>query len=201
MKQRKAPRPLNSSQILISLAMMTTGVSLIGCKSRLFSFGEDSPVVNENKPPKNMSTGGVAIGDNSQNSAATPVTTDSSATSAPYTPVQGEKKDIQIGRSEIFKVGAQSIEVTFDKVLEDSRCPKDVICIWEGQAKLQLTFAIPASNLRKTLTPTLRAGRPELGQVSIGTIALALVQLLPEATASGQKADSPVASVVVGKAP
>jgi hypothetical protein len=201
MTQANVPRPRCANRILIGLAVMTIGVSAIGCKSRLFSFGEDSPVVNENTPPKNMSTGGVAIGDNAQNPATTPVTTDSGASTAPFTPVKGEKKQIQIGRSETFKVEGQSIEVTFDKVLEDSRCPKDVICIWEGQAKLQLTLAIPTSNLRKTVVPTLRAGRPELGQVSVGTVALAIVQLLPEATASGQKADSPVVSVVVGKAP
>ncbi len=30
----------------------------------------------------------------------------------------------------------ENATVKFIKVLEDSRCPKDVTCIWEGQAKL-----------------------------------------------------------------
>ncbi len=30
------------------------------------------------------------------------------------------------------------VTITFEKVLEDSRCPKDVQCVWAGQIKVQL---------------------------------------------------------------
>ena len=31
--------------------------------------------------------------------------------------------------------------ITFDRVTEDSRCPIDVVCVWAGDAKIQLTIA------------------------------------------------------------
>ena len=33
-----------------------------------------------------------------------------------------------------------NMNVTFKKMLEDSRCPKDVQCIWEGNAKAEIEF-------------------------------------------------------------
>ena len=43
-----------------------------------------------------------------------------------------------------FKLGVgdyqviNDIEITFLEVLEDSRCPKDVDCVWAGQAKIKV---------------------------------------------------------------
>ncbi|MEP0262467.1 hypothetical protein [Dokdonia sp.] len=31
-----------------------------------------------------------------------------------------------------------TVEITFLEVLEDSRCPKDVSCVWAGQAKIKV---------------------------------------------------------------
>lgn len=31
-----------------------------------------------------------------------------------------------------------NVAITFEKVLEDSRCPEDVQCVWAGQLKIQL---------------------------------------------------------------
>lgn len=31
-----------------------------------------------------------------------------------------------------------SVKITFLEVLEDSRCPKDVDCVWAGQAKIKI---------------------------------------------------------------
>ncbi|WP_299217664.1 hypothetical protein [uncultured Dokdonia sp.] len=44
----------------------------------------------------------------------------------------------------VFKLGIgmhqkiNTVEVTFLEVLEDSRCPKDVDCVWAGQAKIKV---------------------------------------------------------------
>ena len=38
-------------------------------------------------------------------------------------------------------VHGNSARITFDKVTDDSRCPVDVVCIWAGDAKIQLTVA------------------------------------------------------------
>ena len=34
----------------------------------------------------------------------------------------------------------EQIWITFDSLYEDSRCPLDVVCVWEGNAKLGFTF-------------------------------------------------------------
>ena len=36
------------------------------------------------------------------------------------------------------KVTLSKTEITFEAVLEDSRCPKDVTCIWAGQATIRV---------------------------------------------------------------
>jgi hypothetical protein len=33
------------------------------------------------------------------------------------------------------------LTITFRDVVEDSRCPRDVVCIWEGNARVQLDLA------------------------------------------------------------
>jgi hypothetical protein len=191
-------QPSLLSLIVLSIASGSVGV---GCKSRLFSFSEDMPVANENTPPKDLTTGGVAIGDGGAQAGDTPISSDTATASGSFKAVQGEKKEIPIGSTATYSLTGQKVDITFEKILEDSRCPKDVVCIWEGQAKLQFSLTIPSVNLNKTVIATLRAGHPELGQVSVGSVALALVKLTPEAVSTGQKADSPVATVVVGKAP
>ena len=33
---------------------------------------------------------------------------------------------------------SEQLEIGFDKVFTDSRCPEDVICVWEGTAEIEL---------------------------------------------------------------
>jgi hypothetical protein len=64
---------------------------------------------------------------------------------------------LHIGESVIIK--GHEIELKFVDVLEDSRCPSDVQCIWEGTVSLRINiqyesqdlgnFALNASNLHK----------------------------------------------------
>ena len=122
-------------------------------------------------------------------------------TAAPYAPLQGTQKKLALGSTQRFEVNGQQVDVTFEQIVEDSRCPKDMVCVWEGQAKLQFALSVQAHGLSKKVVPTLRAGHPELGQVLVGTIGLDLVGLSPDAVSTGQKAVSPEATVVVGKAP
>lgn len=198
---RKSKLKHYQSSALNLIAVGTCCSLFFGCKSRFFSFSEDAPIVNENTPPKNMTTGGVAIGENEGTENSGPITSDASSATRTFVAVKGEKKEIPIGSSATFQVNGKAVDVKFEKIIEDSRCPKDVVCIWEGQAKLQFTLAIPSAKLTKTVVATLRAGHPELGQVNVGAVALALVKLTPVAVSTGQKTDSPVASVVVGNAP
>lgn len=44
-------------------------------------------------------------------------------------------------------------EIRFKDVLEDSRCPVDVVCFWEGNARVLLTVAGKAIALNTALDP------------------------------------------------
>lgn len=176
--------------------------SSTACKSRFFSFGNE-PLVNTNQPTDQDETrpGQIAIGQQSSSNTNTQPQSSSHQIAVPYTPLQGMQKKLTIGSTQRFEVSGQQVEVTFEQIIEDSRCPKDVVCIWEGQAKLQFAVSVPALNLSKKVTPTLRVGHPELGQVVIGSVGLDLIGLSPDSSATNQKAVSPEATVVVGKAP
>jgi hypothetical protein len=45
---------------------------------------------------------------------------------------------LEIGQSAVLDEPA--VVVTFTAVVEDSRCPVDVVCIWEGDAVIRLTL-------------------------------------------------------------
>jgi len=45
---------------------------------------------------------------------------------------------LQYGESK--NLPREDIRVTFEKVLEDSRCPVGVTCVWEGNAKIRLAL-------------------------------------------------------------
>lgn len=85
--------------------------------------------------------------------------------------------------------------ITFDRVTEDSRCAVDVVCVWAGDAKIQLTISsstAPANIQIVSLTP------PNSEVVS-GTLKIRFVALAP-APKSSQPSESRkyVARLVVG---
>ena len=85
--------------------------------------------------------------------------------------------------------------ITFDRVTEDSRCPVDVVCVWAGDAKIQLTIqrsTAPADIQIASLTP------PNTEVVS-GNLKIRFVGLAP-APRSSEPSESRkyVARLVVG---
>lgn len=54
-------------------------------------------------------------------------------------PVETPQIGISIPLGETVLVG--DILIGFEEVLEDSRCPTDVTCIWAGQAKIKLALS------------------------------------------------------------
>lgn len=52
-------------------------------------------------------------------------------------PVLG--RDFKLKYGQELTVKGQNLKVKFESLLEDSRCPKDVKCIWEGDAKLVIS--------------------------------------------------------------
>ncbi|UCB42666.1 MAG: hypothetical protein JSV77_09460 [Dehalococcoidales bacterium] len=50
----------------------------------------------------------------------------------------GEVFTIGIGNS--ARIVGEDIELTFNEVIGDSRCPQNVICVWEGVASSKITI-------------------------------------------------------------
>ena len=36
-------------------------------------------------------------------------------------------------------INSSGLEITFNRVLEDSRCPKGVECVWEGNGRVEIS--------------------------------------------------------------
>jgi hypothetical protein len=46
----------------------------------------------------------------------------------------GESFELRVRQSATFSLAGREFKVRFDRVIEDSRCPVDVTCVWEGDA-------------------------------------------------------------------
>ena len=55
-------------------------------------------------------------------------------------PKVGEEFELAVHQT--AQITAENISVTFQEVLEDSRCPVDVTCIWAGLAKVSLQVSV-----------------------------------------------------------
>jgi len=62
----------------------------------------------------------------------------------------GEEFSLSIGQSATIK--GQSLRITFEDVIEDSRCPSDVTCIWAGRVSCIIKLADGSAPYRMVLT-------------------------------------------------
>ncbi len=53
-----------------------------------------------------------------------------------------------LGVGDARAVGADGLSVRFEGVANDSRCPVDVNCVWEGEATVQVRLQAPAQETR-----------------------------------------------------
>ncbi len=83
---------------------------------------------------------------------------------APITLKVGESSDIQAGL----------LTITFDKLVEDSRCPNGVECFWEGQATVQLLV-----NESTTVDLIMRAGMEDLAKDTLDNYIYTLLDVSP----------------------
>ena len=75
------------------------------------------------------------------------------------------------------KVGP--LRVTPQTLIEDSRCPRGVSCVWAGQVRITATV----TGAGPTRTPQLTSGKP----ISLGSGMLVLESVAPPAPAPGRK--------------
>lgn len=55
----------------------------------------------------------------------------------------------RLGVGESVKIQSSELKLGFDEVLEDSRCPADVVCVWAGTARLRAWLRAPGEPRRE----------------------------------------------------
>ena len=65
-------------------------------------------------------------------------------------PKLGEEFELAVHQT--AQISAEKISVTFQEVLEDSRCPVDVTCIWAGLAEVSLRVAVSGNEKELSLS-------------------------------------------------
>ena len=62
---------------------------------------------------------------------------------------------VEIGLGGSVELPDQGIGISFDRVVEDSRCPTNVVCVWAGEAVIELTVtgADTSAVVRLSLEP------------------------------------------------
>lgn len=96
-----------------------------------------------------------------------------------------------LGLGETVEVGGHSLQ--FVDVVEDSRCPSDVDCVWEGRAKVQLAASSPDTDEgRQVLTlPYASMTDDESDSWSVGGLKVRVHDLVPYPRADGPPAEEP----------
>lgn len=54
-------------------------------------------------------------------------------------------QEVQLAPGEQVVFGQQELFVEFVRVVDDSRCPTDVTCVWAGEVKVQLSTRVDAA--------------------------------------------------------
>lgn len=70
---------------------------------------------------------------------------------SPEQVVIGEEFELKFGQETI--ISDEGITVTFSKLLEDSRCPKGLQCVWAGNARVAIQLGGKESILNSYLEP------------------------------------------------
>lgn len=63
---------------------------------------------------------------------------------------------LSVGAGETASVPGSDVTITFRAVTEDSRCPLDVTCVWEGNGRLALTLSSPEGSQAAELNTTVQ---------------------------------------------
>ena len=93
-------------------------------------------------------------------------------TSPGVQPPLNQPFSLRIGESARFSDA--DLTVTFRAVSEDSRCPRDVVCVWAGNGQVQLEVQLGTSVRTAMLNTTTQPH-----EVSVDSYRLALVELAP----------------------
>ena len=101
-------------------------------------------------------------------------------------------KDFQLKPGEVAQIASEKMFIRFLNVTEDSRCPKDALCVWAGQVSVLANLNVRGQDLGN-FKLTLRPGEAALSEKTFGspygyTVRLISVEL-PYEKKAGQSID------------
>ena len=102
----------------------------------------------------------------------------SGGSNAPTPPNPGLNEEFTLSPGQTVAVNGAKLSLTFEKVSEDSRCPTDVTCIWEGDAVVVLRIKLEAEEVTREVHT--QGGEPRLRKAPVGDYVVTLVRLDPE---------------------
>lgn len=106
--------------------------------------------------------------------------------------------ELPFGR--IARVAPERLEISFEDVAEDSRCPANLTCVWEGRAVILVNASGPDGELRR-FELTLQGGRSQPARIGdLYVVEILALRSAPDGTASSpiSRADY-VADLVVSR--
>ena len=83
---------------------------------------------------------------------------------------------LEIGHTAVIQ--DEDLEIQFWNLPEDSRCPSDVVCIWEGQVRIILRVG-KTGDEKQEVEVTSRAGHGDLARAGLGDYLIDLIAVEP----------------------
>lgn len=81
--------------------------------------------------------------------------------------------DFHLRAGQSARIAAENIEIRFVGVTGDSRCPKGVMCVWEGDALVRIEILVGNEKEERTLhTASREANATDFANLNVGLIAL-----------------------------
>ena len=94
-----------------------------------------------------------------------------------------DRVQLDLGACKSGRVGTKEVKICFDTVLEDTRCPYNAFCIWQGSAKVRLKFSAASEHVLELSTADLGSGYRK--DTVVEGYHIALLSLDPHPGASG----------------
>ena len=93
------------------------------------------------------------------------------------TPTPALNEEFTLAPGQTASVNGTNVRLTFERVKEDSRCPTDVTCIWEGDAIVVLKVRVEAAEVTREVHT--QGGEPRSRKAPAGDYVVTLVRLDP----------------------
>ncbi len=100
--------------------------------------------------------------------------------------------------SRIASIEDEKILIEFADVTEDSRCPVNVTCVWEGQVTVALNISLDGEELG-SFNLTSRAGHEKLAIADIDAYSIKLEKVEPPRTQDEIKQTAYIITLIVSK--